>query len=66
MRRIRIQRPRRPAATLVADILPIDPRDPAIVRAKALGVPRAGSVELDLSRVVDAPGVTHLVYRVVR
>ncbi len=26
----------------------------------------AGSVELDLVRVVDAPGVTHLTYRVVR
>jgi riboflavin biosynthesis pyrimidine reductase len=25
-----------------------------------------GSVELDLVRVVDAPGVTHLTYRVVK
>ena len=44
MKRIRINRPRTRRERPWADDLPTDPRDPDVVRAKALtGVQRAGS-----------------------
>jgi hypothetical protein len=48
MKRVRIQRPRVRHERLWLDVLPLDPRDPDIVRAKALAAAR-----LDASRRPD-------------
>jgi len=37
MKQIRIEKPKRRSVRADAEILPLDPRDPDIVRAKALG-----------------------------
>ena len=37
MKQIRVERPKQRRDRADAEILPLDPRDPAIVRAKALG-----------------------------
>jgi hypothetical protein len=37
MKRIQIERPKRSRDRAESDILPLDPRDPDVVRAKALG-----------------------------
>jgi hypothetical protein len=36
MKQIRVERPKRPGARADAEVFPQDPRDPDIVRAKAL------------------------------
>ena len=42
MQRIRIQRPKRPRHHPWGEVLPLDPRDPQVLRAKALGRPAGG------------------------
>jgi hypothetical protein len=37
MKQIRVERPKRPGGRADSELLPRDPRDPDIVRAKALG-----------------------------